>query len=75
MNPAMTNVQTASIRPSVRTAPSALVEENRMKYPTIAQKVAGMKLKKKHMFQSPPKDSLTADSRDGINSQPASLQN
>ena len=55
MNPAIMNAQVASTRPRVCTAPSALVEENRMKYPRTAQNVAGMKLKKKHIRLPPPK--------------------
>ena len=43
---------TASILPNLLIPPSALVEEKRTKYPTTTQKVAGIKLMKKHIAAS-----------------------
>jgi hypothetical protein len=50
MNPATRNIQIESPRPNALTDPSALVDENRTKYPITNQNVAGIKLKKKHIF-------------------------
>ncbi len=49
MKPATMKIQIESPCPSALTEPSALVDENRTKYPTTNQNVAGIKLKKKHI--------------------------
>jgi hypothetical protein len=46
---AIIKIQAARTWPKVRTAPSALLEEKRTKYPIIAKTVARKRLKKKHI--------------------------
>jgi hypothetical protein len=48
-NSAMIKIQIARIRPKLRIPPSALLDEKRTKYPTIARTVAGIRLKTKHI--------------------------
>ncbi len=49
INAVIIKIQMANILPKILTPPSAFVEENNTKYPTTNPKVAGMKLKKKHI--------------------------
>ena len=50
INTEMIKIQMANTVPNVFTTPSDLFDENKTKYPTTNQKVAGNKLKKKHIY-------------------------